>query len=397
MAGRIRRLLSAISAPPARFRVGPFREGAFHSPLHTPRVATWLGIALGITFSLCFATGLLSHAIQNPPDWFSWPPRPAGLYRLTQGLHVATGIASIPLLLAKLWTVYPRLWRWPPVESVAHALERASLLPLVGGAVFLLFSGVANIALWYPWRFFFPTAHYWAAWITIGALVVHVGAKAGLIVASLRSPAPEPPSPDGALTRRRFLSAVGAAVGVLTLTTLGQTLRPLARLGLLAPRVPNVGPQGLPVNKTARSARVGTLALDPGYRLSVEGAVGRRLSLSLEELRRLPQHEASLPISCVEGWSADAVWRGVRVRDLLAAAGASPSAHVRVESLQPRGKYRRSTLNPGHANDPDTLLAVELNGEPLALDHGFPVRLIGPNRPGVMQTKWVSRLVVGAR
>ena len=35
-----------------------------------------------------------------------------------------------------------------------------------------------------------------------------------------------------------------------------------------------------------------------------------------------------------------------------------------------------------------------LDGEPLALDHGYPVRLIGPNRPGVLQTKWVTRLVV---
>jgi DMSO/TMAO reductase YedYZ molybdopterin-dependent catalytic subunit len=40
------------------------------------------------------------------------------------------------------------------------------------------------------------------------------------------------------------------------------------------------------------------------------------------------------------------------------------------------------------------LLAVELDGQPLHIDHGFPVRLIGPNRPGVLQTKWVSRLVV---
>jgi DMSO/TMAO reductase YedYZ molybdopterin-dependent catalytic subunit len=65
-----------------------------------------------------------------------------------------------------------------------------------------------------------------------------------------------------------------------------------------------------------------------------------------------------------------------------------------VESLQPAGLYRTSVLTAAQARDPVTLLAFEVNGEPLHIDHGFPVRLIGPNRPGVMQTKWVGRLVV---
>jgi len=63
----------------------------------------WVGIA----FAVCFVTGLTSHLIQNPPAWFGWPSRPVNLYRFTQGLHVTSGFAAIPLLLAKLWTVYP--------------------------------------------------------------------------------------------------------------------------------------------------------------------------------------------------------------------------------------------------------------------------------------------------
>jgi DMSO/TMAO reductase YedYZ molybdopterin-dependent catalytic subunit len=47
-----------------------------------------------------------------------------------------------------------------------------------------------------------------------------------------------------------------------------------------------------------------------------------------------------------------------------------------------------------HLNDRATLIALRLAGEPLALDHGFPARLIAPNRPGVLQTKWVSRITV---
>jgi DMSO/TMAO reductase YedYZ molybdopterin-dependent catalytic subunit len=101
-----------------------------------------------------------------------------------------------------------------------------------------------------------------------------------------------------------------------------------------------------------------------------------------------------LPISCVEGWSFSAPWRGVRVRDLLEMAGAGPGATVHVESLENNGPYRISFLDDAQAHDTDTLLATHLDGQPLALDHGFPLRLIGPGRAGVLQTKWVTRLVV---
>jgi hypothetical protein len=380
-----------------RLRIGPFREGAFRSGLHSDRVAAILGIALGVTFTVCFLTGILSHLIQYPPRWFLWPSRPAGLYRITQGIHVATGIASVPLLLAKLWTVYPRFWRWPPLESLAHGLERLSLVPLVGGSLFLLVSGISSIARWHPYSFGFPVAHYWVAWVTMGGLLVHIGAKWSATRLALSSGEPAPaPAPEGrALTRRGFLTTAFSATGLLTLLTVGQTVRPVRSLSLLAPRDPAIGPQGFPVNRSARLAGVIPLATDPGYRLGVEGNVARPLSVSLEELRSLPQHEETLPIACVDGWSASPRWRGVRVRDLLDMAGAAEDAEVLVESLQPPGRaFRASTLNRLHARDPATLLALEVNGEILHLDHGFPARLIGPNRPGVMQTKWVSRLVV---
>jgi DMSO/TMAO reductase YedYZ molybdopterin-dependent catalytic subunit len=370
----------------------------YTSDLHETRTAAWLGLALGVTFGTCFLTGLWSHLAQDPPPWFTYPARPAGLYRITQGMHVVTGTASVPLLVAKIWVVHPKLGEWPPARSVLHAVERLALLPLVGGAAFLLVSGTANVARWYPWSFFFPRAHFWAAWITIGALVVHIGAKASAARDALRRPAP-PPTPSGAVratapNRRAFLGGVAAASGALVVATAGGTVGPLSPLALLAQRRPGVGPQGLPVNKSAAGARVVDLARDPAYRLVVEGAVDRRLELSRDDLAALPQRTAELPISCVEGWSASAQWRGVQVRHLLALAGAADGAEVTVESLQPGGRYRTSPLNAGEAGDRDTLLALELGGEPLHIDHGYPVRLIGPNRPGVQQTKWVARLVV---
>jgi hypothetical protein len=387
--------MKTLFDPPEKFRRGPFREGGFTSPLHSERIASILGIALGITFVVCFITGLVSHEIQHPASWFSWPSRPAGLYRVTQGIHIATGIASIPLLLAKLWTVYPRFWAWPPFESGVHLLERIALFPLVAGSIFLLFSGIANIGGWYPWLFFFPAGHFWAAWITIGALIVHIGAKATLVRRSLTTADEPAVASSGGLTRRGFLSVVAGTTGLLTLVTVGETFKPLGRLALLAPRRPYVGPQGFPVNKSAVSAGVTKSARDPAYRVIIDGRVRTPLSLTLDELRAMPQRQAILPIACVDGWSASVTWGGVQVRELLARAGAPEDAMVTVTSAQPTGIYATSVLNQAHAQDPDTLLALRANGEELHMDHGFPVRLIAPNAPGVMQTKWVRKLSVG--
>jgi DMSO/TMAO reductase YedYZ molybdopterin-dependent catalytic subunit len=207
-------------------------------------------------------------------------------------------------------------------------------------------------------------------------------------------PPPVPEEPPGGLSRRGFFGAVGASAAVITAATVGQTLRPLRAISVLAPRDPAVGPQSLPVNKTATSAGVMDAIHDPAYRLVVDGRVRTPLSLSLADLQSMPQREVHLPITCVEGWSATGRWRGVAVADLLELAGATAGAPARVASLQARSRYRLSNLNGRQTADPDTLLALELNGEPLHPDHGFPVRLIAPNRPGVLQTKWLARLEV---
>ncbi|WP_412544348.1 molybdopterin-dependent oxidoreductase [Longispora sp. K20-0274] len=373
---------------PERLRVGPFRRGTFTSRLRSARLTSHLGLMLAVAFGVCFTTGLISHLIQHPPSWFWWPSRPVWLYRITQGLHVATGLAAVPLLAAKLWSVFPKLFAWPPFRDPVHALERLSVLGLAATALFQLTTGVLNIARWYdPMPFGFTAAHYWTAWGAIGFLLIHISVKLPIVRRAL-STTPRP-VPGGGLSRRGLLAAVGGTAAVVTVATVGQTVRPARTLSVLAPRRPDIGPQGLPVNKSAADARI---AVPADYRLTVTGPHARH-ALSLADLAALPQHTVSLPITCVEGWSADAHWTGVRVTDLLALVGA-PGATVLVESLQPDGPYRTSTVAPPHSRDPLTLLALRLNGEVLHLDHGYPCRLIAPNRPGVLQTKWVSTLTV---
>lgn len=377
--------------PPDRFRKGLFRQGFFTTALSHERVASFLGIALGVAFLTMFVTGMVSHLVRSYAEWFPWPSRPVWLYRVNQGLHVTAGIAAFPLLFAKLWSVWPKLFVWPPVASAAHLVERLSLAPLVGGSIFMMATGIPNITTWYPWGFSFVGAHYAGAWITLGALVVHLGAKLRIALTNVTTPDPAPP-PE-AVTRRRFLAGVFATSGLFALVTVGQTVRPLRHLGFLAPRDPTVGPQGLPVNKSAVQAGVEGLDVSQ-WRLVVDGRVTRPLELSLAEVSGLPQHTASLPITCVEGWSADGVWTGVRLSELVEMAGGDPRSGVRVYSVQSRGPFTTSLVFGSHAIDPDTLLALKLHGEELHPDHGYPCRLIAPNRPGVQQTKWLRRIEV---
>jgi len=376
----------------------PPTEKSFPSPLHHPRVATVIGRWLGIAVTICFLTGLFSHFQQETPGWLHIPSRPASLYRVTQGLHVLSGTVAVPLLLAKLWTVYPKLFAklpWPPRrQALASILERLSILVLVSALALELFIGFVNTLQWYPWPFPFKQTHYALAWIIIGALLVHLSVKLPLIVAHWRATSESvtdslPPAITG-LTRRGLFRTVAGAAALAGITSVGQSVPALGPVAVLAPRKPNVGPQGLPVNRTAHDA--GVTGIGPDWRFTIKGP--EELSYTLDELRQLPQSQSDVPIACVEGWSQGARWEGIRLRDLLQLCGAPEGSRVRVVSMEKGGFYATSELPPEFARDPLTLLALRLNGGELALDHGYPARIIAPNRPGVLQTKWVHRLEV---
>ena len=377
-------------------------ERDFTSWLRSPAVTARVGLWLGICFGLAFVTGLVSHWAQTPTPWLPFPTSPSWGYRVTQGLHVVAGTAAVPLLLVKLWTVFPKLLARPPREVrdlAVHGLERVSIAVLVAAAIFQLVTGLANAAQWYPWHFNFRPTHYALAWIAIGALVVHVAVKLPIIRGALTTDVdstdqdrPTMQAGAGVMSRRGLLRTTWAAAGVAVLATAGATVPWLRKVSVLGVRSGD-GPQGVPVNHSAVYRGVVPAATSAAYRLTV--AYGdRETTLSLADLRAMPQTTASLPIACVEGWSAGATWTGVPVRDLLDLVGAPAGSEVLVESLQQHGGERVSVLAGNFSDHPHTLLALDLAGEPLSLDHGFPCRLIAPDRPGVLQTKWVGRLEV---
>ena len=404
---------------------GPFRPTWWKSPLRGPWLTAFLGSVLLAMVTVVAVTGFASHAAYNPDLGmnqivprdqdlgfllFDWPTSPSWLYAVNQGLHVTVGFVTVPVLLAKLWSVIPRLFAWPPAVSPAQALERASIALLVGSALFLFATGVVNAQIYYPFRFNFVQAHYLAAIVFVASLVLHVTLKVPTIRRAYRergvlrplredlaATRPEPHDPDGGLapqapdpptlSRRGLLAFTGGA-SLLTLVMLaGQSIGgPLRKVALLAPRR-----QEFPVNKTAAAAGVTADMTGSSWRLELL-APGAQTQISRQDLLQMPQRRESLPIACVEGWSTTQTWTGVRIADLARAAGLPDARECFVESLQPGGLLREATLSADQIADPRSLLALQVAGADLSLDHGYPARVIVPALPGVHNTKWVARM-----
>ena len=129
---------------------------------------------------------------------------------------------------------------------------------------------------------------------------------------------------------------------------------------------------------------------DPAsWRLSISGLVEQPTSLTYDELRALPRVEQISTFHCVTGWTVQNVhWGGVRLHDVLAAAGPQASAHALefVSMEEPYVDY----LTLQQASLHDVMLAYEMDGQALPREHGAPVRLIIPEMYGYKNVKWLQ-------
>ncbi len=151
------------------------------------------------------------------------------------------------------------------------------------------------------------------------------------------------------------------------------------------------------------------------WSLKVDGAVERPLTLTMADLKKLPRVELVSVLECagngrsfyqprVAGtqWSYGAVgngrWAGVRLRDVLEKAGIKDSAReILFDGADvPLGKMAdfQRTIASAKALDPDTLLAYEMNGQALPVQHGFPLRVIAPGWAGDSWVKWLQHIEV---
>jgi DMSO/TMAO reductase YedYZ molybdopterin-dependent catalytic subunit len=254
-----------------------------------------------------------------------------------------------------------------------------------------------------------------------------LGAAAGLIAfAALRTRAglssvvmptvPEPPTPTG-FDRRRFLFGSAVTAG-LALTTgfVGDYLvrRSDATVSRAAIRLPGVADAGRPtphgadlqvagaqpfITPNAEFYRVDTALFVPavktdGWTLSIHGMVDRPMTIDYRQLVARPLIERDVTLTCVSNeiggtYLGNARWTGVLLKDVLDEAGVQPGA----TQLVSRSTDGFTTGTPASValDGRDAMLVVAMNGEPLPLEHGFPVRMVIPELYGYESAcKWIT-------
>ncbi|MHA6694478.1 molybdopterin-dependent oxidoreductase [Homoserinimonas sp. A520] len=241
----------------------------------------------------------------------------------------------------------------------------------------------------------------------------------GFLMRQLREQ-PAEGAADG--SRRRFLIVAGTTTALGILATVGgrilsagtQTLEAARSLFTLptpavsAPPIPAEASLDVPgvvplITPNANFYRIDTALLVPrvepkDWNLRITGMVENDVTLSFDELIALPLEESTTTLACVSNYVGGdligtATWLGYPIRHLLARAGPSPDADM-VLSRSIDG-FTASTPLTALTDDRNAILAVGMNGEPLPLEHGYPVRMVVPGLYGyVSATKWVTELRV---
>jgi DMSO/TMAO reductase YedYZ molybdopterin-dependent catalytic subunit len=127
------------------------------------------------------------------------------------------------------------------------------------------------------------------------------------------------------------------------------------------------------------------------YRLKVDGKVDHELSLSYDDLRRLPKVTATPKLVCLGFFEDTATWSGVPLTTILNMAGVQPDAQRIV--MKAADDYS-AILVMDEALKPENFLAYEWMGQPLPVLHGFPVRAVVPGQNGNRWVKWLLEITV---
>jgi len=220
------------------------------------------------------------------------------------------------------------------------------------------------------------------------------------VSSGVTGPQPTPPTPRENLGARRvgragFLGLLGGGVATLffgkEISSVTSTVtKPFADATGLSRLVPSSGWRIYTVAATMPTFEEAT------WRLRIDGLVRRPVELSYRQLLALPKATQLSTFHCVTGWTVNGVrWGGVRFHDLLALAQPLPAAHAAhfISAEVPYEDY----LELSQVALPDVMLAYEMDGVPLAQEHGAPVRVVIPDMYGYKNVKWLNRITLVPR
>ncbi len=141
---------------------------------------------------------------------------------------------------------------------------------------------------------------------------------------------------------------------------------------------------------TTWNGELPTIINPDDYRLKIEGDVPNPLNLKLSDLYAMTSVQKTVEIRCVEGWVADVPWEGIPLAQLLRQAGASLENIARLTIKAASGYV--TTLGSDDVANPDSMIALKVQGSTLTVDHGYPARLVAPTRPGLDWVKCVTTI-----
>jgi DMSO/TMAO reductase YedYZ molybdopterin-dependent catalytic subunit len=373
-------------------------------PFSSTRLTAHVGLALSVMLALLFASGgffyLYTFNYDLPP-WFT-PVR---------FVHFYVGLASIPFLLGKYGTTgfrlggyYLRVPRFQaagppgPVPRLLSPLLAADFFVLYFSGLYMLFHYYYTVTNIWPFDAKPVQVHLWASIVGAPLVTIHLmwHLAAALRSTSGRAEAapelsPYGEAPRGRVTRRALLGGMSASGLGLALLFQNTPARSWNLDGLFIGRVPKEergGPGDFPVETLfGKHSNVDVST----YRLRIDGEVDNPMELSYDDLLGLPAYSYRVRISCVSGWTERPMWRGPRLRDVLALAGERPGTKsVAFHSLSGYG----FTWHRRRLDDDRALLVTHVNGAPISENHGFPVRLIVPGYPGQNMVKQIDRIFV---
>jgi DMSO/TMAO reductase YedYZ molybdopterin-dependent catalytic subunit len=244
----------------------------------------------------------------------------------------------------------------------------------------------------------------------------------GWLIGLLRGTEASRVAPQGAVSRRRFVAAAsGTALGGVVAAVAGQMIAGgyraataaraafhLPKPAVAAPPVPagasfDVAGLSPIVTPNADFYRIDTALQIPGiqpqdWKLRITGMVEEQVELTFAQLLALPLEESATTLTCVSNevggdLIGNAVWLGYPIRHLLARA--KPSADADMVLSHSQDGWTAGTPLEALTDDRNAILAVGMNGQPLPLEHGYPVRMVVPGLYGyVSATKWVVELEV---